>query len=156
MGWRVGQDYSPNNVFTWFPPMGQNALQVWARTSGSAADYEDWSATGIFTVGVTPAHLTALSASVPFPASPTSTITWTAAASGGAAEYKFWLLDQATGTWSVLQDWNRNNQASWTPGIANSGWHALQVWIRAVGSSAAYEDWRGTDYFLVTSSAGLR
>ena len=97
MGWRVGQDYNPNNVFTWFPPMGQNALQVWVRTSGSTADYEDWSATGLFTVGVTPAQLTAFSSSVPFPTAPTTTITWTAAVSGSAA-------DTSSGGWT----WRRH------------------------------------------------
>ena len=75
--------------------------------------------------------------------------------SGSAAEYKFWRLDVGAGTWSVLQDWSRNGQASWTPGLANSGWHALQVWVRAVGSTAVYEDWRGSDYFLVTGSTGI-
>ena len=57
-GWRVGQEYSTNNTFTWYPPVGLNAVQVWMRTSGSTRDYEDWLSTGLFTVAGAPAVLT--------------------------------------------------------------------------------------------------
>jgi hypothetical protein len=81
-----------------------------------------------------------------------STITWTVLASGGAGplEYKFHRFDEATGAWTVLRDWSQDNQASWTPGPAGVGVHWLQVWVRTVGSSATYDDWRSTDSFLVT------
>ncbi len=65
--------------------------------------------------------------------------------------YKFLHYNVAADIWSVLQDWTESNQASWTPGAANAGWHSLQVWARTVGSSVLYEDWRSVDYFLVAA-----
>jgi hypothetical protein len=155
-GWRMGQDYSTSNSFTWYPPVGLNAVQVWMRTRGSASDYDDWLWTGLFSVAGAPARLTGFSANVPLPASPATTITWTATASAqGFAEYKFFRQDRSTAGWTVLRDWSGDNQASWTPGVGNSGWHALQVWVRTAGSSVAYEDWLGSDYFLVTAATGI-
>jgi hypothetical protein len=157
-GWVLGQDYSTTNTFTWFPPQGTNAVQVWVRNPGSAAAWQDWRSTGLFGVGgsSTPARLTNLTANVNFPASPSSLITWTATATGATqVEYKFFLLDAATGSWSILRDWGTSNQASWMPGVGNAGWHAVQVWVRNVGSGAAYEDWRGTSNFNITDISAL-
>jgi hypothetical protein len=156
-GWTVGQDYSSNRSFTWYPPVGSNAVQVWVRAAGSAAAYQDWISTGMFNVAVAPVKLTGLVSNVPNPAPPTITQTWTAYASGGAGalEYKFLHFDVGANTWTILRDWSTNNQASWTPGTANSGWHSLQVWVRTVGSSAYWEDWRSSDSFLVTASGAL-
>jgi hypothetical protein len=154
-GWKLAQDYSSNNAFTWFPPVGQNAVQVWARTPGSNTDYQDWMSTGMFSVSPSPARISAFYSNAAFPAAPSTTLTWTALASGGAVEYKFWRFDQGGNGWSVLQNWSGNNQVSWTPGVANSGWQAVQVWVRNAGSGVAYEDWRGTDLFLVTGSTAL-
>jgi lysophospholipase L1-like esterase len=149
-GWRVGQDYGSSNQFTWFPPLGDNALQVWARGVGSSAGYDDWAATGMFTIASVPARLTAVTSNVTFPVSATTPITWTASAvGGGTIEYRFLRYSLASNTWSILRDWGPSNRATWTPGAANAGWHALQVWVKSAGSNAAYEDWRGSDYFQV-------
>jgi chitodextrinase/lysophospholipase L1-like esterase len=156
-GWVVRQDYSSANTFTWFPPQGANAVQVWVRAAGSTAAYQDWAGTDVFSVISASVKLTGIVSNVPFPASPATTQTWTAFASGGigALEYKFLHYDLAANAWTVLRDWSTNNQASWTPGTANSGWHSLQVWVRTVGSSAAWEDWRATDSFLVSAAGAL-
>ena len=156
-GWVVRQEYSGANAFTWFPPQGDNAVQVWVRAVGSSSAYQDWSGTGIFSVVSSAPKLTGLVSNVPFPASPATTQTWTAVASGGVGtlEYKFLRYDMGANAWSVLRDWSTSNQASWTPGVSNSGWHSLQVWVRTVGSGAAWEDWRATDYFLVTGATAL-
>ena len=149
-GWVVRQEYSGANALTWFPPQGDNAVQVWVRAVGSSSAYQDWSGTGVFGVVSSAPKLTGLVSNVPFPASPATTQTWTAVASGGVGtlEYKFLHYDMGANAWSVLRDWSTSNQASWTPGVSNSGWHSLQVWVRTVGSGAAWEDWRATDYFL--------
>jgi hypothetical protein len=44
---------------------------------------------------------------------------------------------------------------NWTPGASNSGWQSLQVWVRTQGSNAGWEDWRGTDYFMITAAPTL-
>jgi lysophospholipase L1-like esterase len=151
-GWAVGRDYGSSSQFTWFPPLGQNAVQVWVRDVGSSSAYDDWKSSGMFSVASVPAKLTGLAANVASPVSASTPITWTASAvGGGALEYKFLRYSFTANAWSVLRDWSTNNQATWTPGAANLGWHALQVWVRTVGSSAAYEDWRPSDYFFVTA-----
>jgi len=151
-GWTVARDYSSTNTYTWFPPLGSNALQVWVRAVGSTSSYEDWTSTGAFDVVSPPARISAVQANVAFPASPNTTITWTALASGGsgALEYKFYRFDPSTG-WVIMRDWASSSQASWTPGAGNAGEHAVQVWVRSVGSSAAYEDWKGTGTFLIAA-----
>jgi lysophospholipase L1-like esterase/chitodextrinase len=156
-GWAVGQDFSSSRTFMWYPPQGQNAVQVWIRDTGSAAFYEDWMSTGLFSVVVSPPKLTGIGANVALPAAPTTTITWTASASGGTGvvEYKFLHYNLAANAWSVLRDWSGSHQASWVPGVSNSGWHALQVWVRTAGSTVAWEDWRATDYFLVTAPTAV-
>jgi lysophospholipase L1-like esterase len=156
-GWLVGQDYSSSNTFTWFPPQGVNAVQVWIRGAGSSADYQDWTGTDLFDVVSTTARLTGFAPNVNFPVAPSTTITWTAAATAGTApvSYRFVRFDWGANTWSVLRDWGPSNQVSWTPPASDSGWHAVQVWVRTAGSTVVYDDWRGSDYFLITSSTAL-
>ena len=30
-GWTLARDYTSSNVYTWYPPEGSNAVQVWVR-----------------------------------------------------------------------------------------------------------------------------
>ena len=83
-GWVLGRDYSANNVYSWYPPLGTNVVQVWVRAVGSTAAYQDYLSTGLFNVVAPAPRIGAVQANVAFPAAPTSTITWTALASGGA------------------------------------------------------------------------
>ena len=156
-GWEVAQDWSATPSYTWFPLAGAHAVQVWARRVGSTAQYEDWRSSGFFTISSSPAHVVSLTSNIGVPASPTAPITWTAAGSGGTGflEYKYWLYTSASNTWTVLRDWSRNSQATWTPGLANTGQNAVQVWVRTEGNPASYEDWTGTGLFTVSLSTGL-
>jgi len=155
-GWSIAQAYSPVNTFTWYPPFGTNAVQVWVRRIGSTAAYEDWAGTPTFTLGPSPARLVDLRQNTLL-AMPGVPITWTALAAGGQAnlEYKFFLYNQTLGSWVVLQDWSLNNQATWTPGAGSSGLYLVQVWVRSVGLGVAYEDWRSSQYVSVSSSSSL-
>jgi len=155
-GWILAQNYSGSNSYTWFPLEGLNAMQVWVGTAGSAAPYEDYSASTLFTVS-TAAVITGLTANVPFPAPPGTPITWTASATsgGGTIEYKFWGYSATTGRWAPMRDWGVSNQLTWTPGLADLGQFAIQVWVRDIGASLAYEDWRGTGLFTITQSTSL-
>jgi hypothetical protein len=86
------------------------------------------------------------------PAPSGSTIVWTAIGSGGTAgplQYRFWRFNQATGVWSMVQDYSSSNTFSWTPDPSESGTYALQAWVRSAGSSAQYEGWAGTGFFSV-------
>jgi len=155
-GWMLAQDYSSTNTFRWYPYEGRNAVQVWVRRVGSSAAYEDYAGSGMFTVTAA-AKITGLSSNGTFPSGPGVPITWTTTGTsgGGQIECKYWLYSSSTGTWTVLRDWSVNNQVTWTPGFADVGTHAVQVWIRDVGSDLAYEDWTGTGYFAITTSGSL-
>jgi hypothetical protein len=150
--WTMARDYSTVNTVTWTPPAGSNAVQVWVRAIGSTAAYEDARDSGLFTVASGAARMISLTSNVAFPNSPQQWITWIASAAGGSAalEYKFWLLDESLGTWTVLRDWAPGTQASWFPGTANAGRHRIQVWVRSMGSGLAYEDFRDTGSFMLT------
>jgi len=155
-GWAMVQNYSAINTYTWYPVAGSYAVQVWVRRVGSTAAYEDYRSSGLFTVVSSPAKLVSFTVNRTFPASPNASTTWTASAAGGSGplEYQFWLYSAAS-SWTVLQDWSSNNQVTWTPGVPFTGQHVVQVWVRSQGSGVAYEDWRGTDWFLITDSTSV-
>jgi hypothetical protein len=148
--WRLGRPYGSGNTFAWTPGApGTYVIQAWARRPGSTAAYDIWRGTDYFTIGNAPAKLTSLQSSVGFPANVGTPMTWSAAASGGhttGLEYRFMLLNTATG-WSVLREYSTSRSVVWTP--SQAGTYALQVWVRSVGASEAYEDWQGTAYFVV-------
>jgi hypothetical protein len=152
--WTMMRDYSSTNTLTWTPPGGTNAVQVWVRRPGSTAAYEDARDSGMFTVTSSGARLVTLTSNVTFPTSPQQSITWKATGTGGSAalEYKFWMLDESLGTWSVLRDWAASNQVTWIPGTANAGRHRLQAWVRSSGSRLPWEDARDTGSFTLTDA----
>jgi hypothetical protein len=154
-GWRVAQDYSATNTFTWFPPEGENAVQVWVRAAGSTATYLDWMSTGSFTVLSATPKLTSLSPDVVFPVSFLVPITFTATAIGGTGPLQFKFLRYSTMTgWIVARDYGASNTFTWFP---PQGLNAVQVWVRSAGSTVAYQDWASTGLFnVVATSATLR
>lgn len=91
-----------------------------------------------------------LTSSSTYPLVAGSPVTWTATATNnlGPVEYRFYLYKK-TG-WVMVQDYGPANTYTWTPGAADAGTpYFLQVWARAVGSTAQYEAWRGTFTFDV-------
>jgi hypothetical protein len=153
-GWTVGRDYATSNTFSWTPASdGTYAVQAWVRNAGSTAAYDAWMSTGFFTIGSgTAARLTAISADRAFPASTGSPIVWTAIASGGTAgplQYRFWRFNQTTGVWSIVQDYSSTNTFSWNPAANEAGTYALQAWVRSAGSSAQYEGWASSGFFVI-------
>ena len=136
--------------------MGQNAVQVWARTPGSPTDFQDWMSSGLFAVSPSPARLVSFSSNVRIPRGSDHDDHVDGVRNRRRRGCRsFWRYDQGGAGWMVMRDWSSSNQVSWTPGAANSGWQAVQVWVRNAGSSLAYEDWRGSDFFLITASTGL-
>jgi len=150
--WSVGHPYQLDNTFTWTPATsGTYSLQVWARRPGSTASYELWRGTDFFNIDSTPAHLKSLAASVALPSAVNTPVTWTAVGNGGTRtplQYRFVLYKEGLG-WRVLQEYSSNNTVTWTPGPGDAGKYALQVWIRSAGSTATYEDWLGTPFFVI-------
>jgi hypothetical protein len=51
--WRLVQDYSDANTYSWTPTsadIGTHALQVWVRSAGSPVTYEAYRSTGVFSI----------------------------------------------------------------------------------------------------------
>jgi hypothetical protein len=155
-GWTLGQTYSSSNTFTWTPSKADvgepYAIQVWARTVGSTAPYEAWLGTESFAVTAAPMELFA---DVDFPTPPANQVTWTAqlaSAPVGQIEYRFLVMNQNAGTWTVFREYATSNQAQWTP--ASTGKYAVEAWARRVGSGAQFE-WRVTSEFFDVARTDL-
>src|SRR4029434_3081069 len=90
-----------------------------------------WTVTG--TSGPAPLTLTALTSNQPSPQSVNTSITFTATASGGTAQYqcKWWRYDGAT--WTVLRNWGTSATYTWTPTTPNASYQ-IRVWARNAGS----------------------
>jgi hypothetical protein len=162
VGWSLAQDYSTSNTFSWTPTAsdaGIYQLQVWVRGAGSTAAYDAWAGFPPFEVlGPRPPRITALLADVPFPAVTGQPITWSASVENAALEpyeYAFWRYKQGAG-WTLARAYAPGASFTWTPGPGDTGTYAIQVWVRRVGATAAYEDWRGSDLFDVRPPPAAR
>ena len=77
-------------------------------------------------------------------------ITFSVSASGGTGnyEYYFTVRNPNTGTWSVGQAYSGISSWTWnTAGLA-TGTYTVQVWVRNVGSQAAYEAYKSCAFTL--------
>jgi hypothetical protein len=118
---------------------------------GSTAKYEAWVGTDLFTVAAQPLQLTT---STEFPVPPGQSITWSASMasvpSGVQLEYEYWLYQQSTGAWTIVQPYGPQTDFTWTPSA--TGTYAIQVWARQVGSAAKYDVYAGSGFFSVSRS----
>jgi glucose/arabinose dehydrogenase len=153
--WSVGQDWSSASTWTWTPTSpGTFSFQIWARNAGSSAGYDAWRAAGpVSVMSPSPLAVTALTSNPPGPVWTNTTVTWSAAASGGSApfSYRFWLFNGAS--WSIGRDWGSSNTWTWTP--TNPGTYTVQVWARNAGSGADYDAWRGSQPIVVNGPPSL-
>ena len=150
-GWSVGQAYSGSNTFSWSPGQGTHAVQVWVRSSGSPAAYDAYAPSGFFTITPPAPRITSLSADKASPVPLNTPVTWTVHATGGTGplEYQFWRHSPYFG-WQLAQDYSSLNTYTWFP---PDGTNRVQAWVRTVGSSAAYEDWRDSAPLTVALSS---
>ncbi len=152
--WSVGQAYSSNASWTWNTTglgSGTYAIQVWARSVGSTAAYDAW--TGVtYTLTLNPPAATGVTLTMnqQSPQQPGAQVTFTAAASGGSGSYQYYFIvfNPNTGKWSVGQAYSSNASWTWDTTGLGTGTYAIQVWARSVGSTAAYDTWKGVTYTL--------
>ena len=152
-GWHIVQDYSTSDTYTWSPGVadaGSHAVQAWVRVAGSSATYDAWVSTGYFDVSNAPPVTVSFSAAPALPAPAGTPLTWTATTSTPSVEYEVWRYDAGAG-WHIVQAYGASATYTWTPDVSDAGTHALQVWVRRVGSAAAYDGWIGTGYFTVNA-----
>lgn len=142
--WSLLRGWSTTSTAAWTPTSadrGLNRIQLWVRDVGSStlAAYRNGNDHMVSAI-----KSTWLSPSVSLPARAGTLVTWSAGVlptTVTSVEYKFWVLDVATGTWSVHQDWSPASTFNWLP---QSGGYYIQVWTRTTGSTAAYEGWQGS------------
>lgn len=151
--WTLLQDYAPSPAVAWTATAGTYHVQVWAKDSASSALLDAWqnSSTITITPGA-PARVASLTVSTTA-TTVASAVTYTAGASGGTGlyEYRFYLYDALRSVWTMLRDYASSPSVTWTP--SQPGNYFSQVWVRAAGSSAAWEDWRNSATTTVASSA---
>ena len=137
-GWTVLQDWSTAASVMWTPatanPVG--IVEVWARSAGALADAPEKYADLPYAIqALGPVSAVTVTADRAAPQLPGTTITLTAAATGGTAPVQFkWWVYSATG-WTVLQDWSAATSVMWTPATANVV-GIVEVWARSAGSLA--------------------
>jgi hypothetical protein len=142
--WTLVRDWNSDSQYRWMPTMndiGSYALQVWARTAGSTVPYEDWRNSDTLIVAPVPltVHDLQWDAARARAGEP---LTLEAIAGGGAGdlEYRFVKFERAVGRWTVIREYGPSNRVDWMPMAA--GDYDIQVWVREVGSAAAYDTWR--------------
>jgi len=91
-----------------------------------------------------PIIIGAIEADAPMPASAGTTVTWRAKALGGPAplQYQFWRYSARSAAWTMVRDYSVDNTYTWTPGATDLGTYQYQVWVRANGSTARYDQYR--------------
>jgi hypothetical protein len=150
--WTVVQDYSPLNTWTWTPgyaDAGTYVLQVWIRSANSDASYDTFAASDVWTVSRTPVTITSFLPDLVSPAPAATQPTWTVYAIGGSGplEYQFWLYNVGTAQWTLVRSYSTTNRLTWS--LYPAGTYVIQVWVRTVGSGAAYEAWANSAPFVV-------
>ncbi len=150
--WTMVRDYSTSASWAWTPTQAaQYAVQVWVRNAGSTTKYDAWLGSGYFNITAAsgPPTVTSLKATPAPPQSAGTTITWTAAATGGIAplQYQYWLYSGVTASWTMVRDYSTSASWSWTP--TQAAQYAIQVWVRNAGSTAKYDAWLGSGYFTI-------
>src|SRR3954471_5070410 len=110
--------------------------------------FDAWLGTGFFNVPPLPPVNVAFSAAPALPAPTGTPLTWTAATNTSSVEYQFWRFDEGVG-WRIVHPYSASATYTWTPSAGDTGTHALQVWVRRAGSTARYDSWAATGFFII-------
>ncbi|MGE0815744.1 MAG: S8 family serine peptidase [Vicinamibacterales bacterium] len=131
VAWSPLTNWAAANTHTWTPASGNGSYQVRALAKGSwnPGMFENL-ATATFPMHP-PVTGVALTADTPAPQTPGTSVTFTAAASGGSAPYLYRWFVYDGATWTPLTNWDSASTYTWTPNVANAGY---QVRAAAKGS----------------------
>jgi len=82
-----------------------------------------------------------------------TTVTFTASSTGGTGpiQYQFWRYNYTLKTWTLSQAWSTSNQLTWTPAVADGGWHKVQIWGRSAGGTLV-ESYADKDVLVQTGA----
>ena len=121
-GWQSAPTYA------WTPTVANGSYQVAVRARGAWNTGARERATALAYAVMPAVTGLTLVPSVASPRAPGTTITWTAAASGGQAPYQYQFALWNGSTWTDLTSWSTTATFAWTPTLANAGY---QVAVRA-------------------------
>ena len=147
--WTARTGWSAASQYDWTPTTANAAYRVaaWVRSGGNTAEAAEASAEMNFPIGGSRVTAVSLSANKTSPQAQGTSVVWTATATGGAAQYKWWV--HANGTWTQVVDFGASNTFTWTP--TATGDYRVAVWARGAGSSDAYEA-TNEAYFTVSTA----
>ncbi len=151
--WSAATSWTTSNTFVWQPTTANTnyRVAVWVRSAGSTGGSET-SVEKYFPIAGTTAAApppppaatptpratgVVLTANLPQPQIVNTTITWTAAVTGGTAphQYQWWTYNGSS--WASTP-WTSSSTFAWRPTTASSG-ARVAVWVRSAGSTAVYE-----------------
>jgi hypothetical protein len=128
--WTVARAWDTSGSFNWTPTVA-NAnyfVAVQARSAWNSGDKEV-STSRPFSI-LPPVSSVSVTPDIAAPRAPGTTVTFTAAASGGQGPYQYqWSVYNGT-TWTVVRAWSTNSVYAWTPTVA----YAYQVKVQARSS----------------------
>jgi hypothetical protein len=135
--WTIAQNWGAAAMFAWTPAAANvnYLVYVWARSADNTADMSERMVGTAFPILSSFATNVALTADRPAPQVPGTTVTFTAAATGGTApyEFKWWVYDGTA--WTVAQTWSTAATFAWTPTAAYAD-YLVYAWARSAGNSA--------------------
>jgi subtilisin family serine protease len=143
----TSSNWDTSNTWAWTPSTSAPyQVFVWMRSANNSTDaYEAYSSASFAITAPAVASVT-LSADKASPQAPGTTVTWTAAASGGAApySYKFWIYDGQNWT---PGNWSASSTFAWTPSA--NGSYQVFVWAKSNGNGAdTYEAYKSAAFTI--------
>ncbi|MBH0156809.1 SpoIID/LytB domain-containing protein [Fictibacillus sp. 5RED26] len=146
--WRMLQDYSTKNTYTWVPKEGGNyKFSVHVKDKFSAKNYDTYGALSYSILSNV--DMKSVTSDKPSPQLAGTPIKVTANADGGKEKlYKFNLLKD--GVWTVAQEYSSLNTFNWTPSV--SGDYKFSVHVKDAGSSKSYDDYGTLTYKISTKA----
>jgi uncharacterized membrane protein len=146
------QDWGPAAAFTWSPTAANAdyAIVVWVRGAGATTDVAEQSASLPFVITRDVVVAVSITADQPSPQIAGTSITFTAAVTGGTAPYEFkWLVSDGVST-VVANDWSASANFTWTPATANPDYR-ITVWVRGAGNTTDAAEQSATANFAIVS-----
>jgi hypothetical protein len=136
--WSFTTDWQSGNTYAWTPASANAGYRVLAHVRGSwNSGVREAASTEAFVINPRVTGVT-ITPSVTAPRAPGTTVTWTAAASGGEVPYQYqWWVYNGT-AWTAATGWQAGNTYAWTPVSAHTGYR-VQAWVRSAWNSGAQE-----------------
>ena len=159
--WTVARGYG-GRIWAWdtstLTSIGNYVVDVWVRDAGSGVPYQ---AVQLMTFNLgpsTPCTGVGLNSDLSSPQQVDYSITFTATATGCTNPQYLFYLKLPNGVWTLARSYGGAKWVWNTATVASTGTYLVDVWVRAMGSTAPYEFVQLMQYTLtarVCTAAGL-